>query len=849
MGTRGLVHYVKNPSIRYVNRSDDHSRFNTSTSLRLQCFPVSFLRAFATVVILLLPQFSAASETGSNNDAEARRILKTYCFQCHGPERQSADIRFDLLSTDLTNDRAAAESWHEALNSLDLGEMPPEDEARPSPQEHKTLTSWIRQKLEQAAAAQESTGGKVTLRRLNRYEYQNTMVDLLGIETDFATSLPPDTPSDEGFLNNGRSLLMSPLAFEYYLAAARRGLSQAIVTGPAPQVVRARITETDQPRVVSKKYDTATFSKQLGLNNKFVAKLDEYPITGAFVVRVTAHAKLIDDQPFPTLKAVFGYRADVHYPTGDLGVVDVTTEQPTVYEFRGRMEDFPVQDRGQGKFPGQLVVLTNEIDLGEWLEPDEPSEDTQRILQNEIPKIIVDAVEFVGPVFDTWPPKHHRQILFSSPLSEQSERGYVHEVVKSFMRRAYRRPIKDSEVESMLRVFDNVRPTSESFEDAIRETLALVLVSPDFLYLIEPQAPGIIEPQGPDGESQTLLTDYELASRLSYFLWSTMPDAELFELADSGVLREPDVLESQVERMLSDKRSWRFVQQFTDQWLDLGAVDRVAVNPQFYEDWDDELKPWMQQETRQFFGEILCEDLSALNLLDSDFAMLNAPLSRFYGIANGPRGTSYERVQLPPDSQRGGLLGHASMLLGNSTGEDSHPILRAVWIRQRLLNDPPASPPPNVPALDGENQDFHKLSIREQLEIHRKDLSCASCHQGIDPWGIALEHFDAVGLWRNTVKRFDESEELSIPVVAETTLPSGHAVSGADDLKTFLKKHRSDQFAKSLAAHLTSFAIGRSLEFSDEAELDELTDRFIESDYKLRALIHSIVSSDFFQKK
>ena len=232
-----------------------------------------------------------------------------------------------------------------------------------------------------------------------------------------------------------------------------------------------------------------------------------------------------------------------------------------------------------------------------------------------------------------------------------------------------------------------------------------------------------------------------------------MPDAALFEAASNGELRAPKKLATQIDRMLAHEKSWQFVEQFTNQWLDLASVDRVAVNPDYYADWDDIIKPSMQAETRHFFAEILRHDLSALNFIDSDFAMLNEPMARHYGIKNGPRGNAFERVTLPADSPRGGLMTQASVLLGNSTGEDSHPILRAVWIRERLLNDPPAPPPPNVPPLESEDPNFAKLSVRKQLEIHRNDPACDDCHRGIDPWGIALENFNAIGNWRTEIRR------------------------------------------------------------------------------------------------
>ncbi len=806
--------------------------------------------ALALMLGAAAPSYGA--EALPDFDQDVRPILAAHCFKCHGPNKQNSDVRFDILSTDLINDRPAAETWHDALSSLQLNEMPPDDQPQLSAADRRVLTAWIRGKIEAATKAAKSTGGEVVLRRLNRTEYQNTMVDLLGVQADYAANLPPDTPSKEGFRNNGSSLSISPMALEYYLESARLGLSKAIVTGPAPEVITAKVIET-----MTKGTRRDVFSQKLNVGGKYVAKLDEFPDTGEFRIRVTASAALIDGVAFPRLKATFGFRADTQYPTADLGEVDVTSNQLAVYEFRGRMEDFPVQSRRQSKYPGQLVTLTNAFNDGKQREPTEqveietePKKNGKRkkkakktvlVFHEDVPTITIESVEFIGPVFESWPPKSHQQIMVPSPLRDQGELLYAQEVLAKFMRRAYRRPVQDSEVKSLLRFFAKVRPASDSFEEAIRETLALVLVSPDFLYLVEPK--------DADRKSSTPITDYELASRLSYFLWSTMPDAKLFALAESGKLRQRTVLASEIDRMLADDRSWQFVKQFTDQWLDLAAVERVAVNPQYYENWDSSIEPWIQEETRHFFGEILRKDLSALNFLDSNFTMLNAPMARHYGIEDGPRSSEFERVDWPADSPRGGLLGHASMLLGNSTGEDSHPILRAVWIRERLLDDPPAPPPPNVPSLDSQNPQFNRLPVREQLEVHRNDAACAECHRNIDPWGIALEHFDAVGHWRESAKRFNGKRQLLLPIDAKTILPDGHRIDGADDLKDFLIKHRSEQFSKALASRMTSYALGRSIEFTDDADVDTITDQFIDSDHRLRSLIHAIVRSQLFQTK
>ena len=780
---------------------------------------------------------------------EIRPILAKHCFQCHGSDKQESKIRFDTLSTNLIENRPAAETWHDALTSLDLGEMPPDDQPDLSPVEHEKLTTWIRQRLKEAEASKTPNIGSVVLRRLNRIEYQNTMVDLLGVDLAYSTNLPPDTPSEQGFQNNGGALTISPMALEFYLAAARDGLSKAIVTGPPPQIFNEPVSLS-----TSGGKRKELISNHLGLGAQFIGKLNNFPNSGEFRIRVTAQANLVDGADYPRLKATFGYRADTQSPNKEIGTTEVTSEQPGVYEFRGRMEDFPIQSRNQSKFPGQQITLTNVFNDGKQRKLTRKVETTvekngklrkvkktELIKHADVPTITIQSVEFTSPLYESWPPNHHQTILFDSRTRDISEQAYAREVIGKFMQRAFRRPVLDWETDSMLELFAKLRKSTTTFEEAIRETLALILVSPDFLFLVETA-------KDTDSESE-LLTSFELASRLSYFLWSTMPDQRLYDVAASGTLMQPNVLAQEVERMLGDPKSSQFIRQFSDQWLDLASVNRVAINPQYYEQWDTSLEPWMQEESRQFFAEILQKDLSALNFIDSEFAMLNAPMARHYGIENGPRGVAFERVQLPEGSNRGGLLGQASILLGNSTGEDSHPILRGVWIRERLLNDPPDPPPPNVPALESNDPKFNELTVREQLKIHRQDVSCAACHRRIDPWGLALEHFDAVGQWRTNVKRLDRKKALSVPVQAETVLPSGEKISGAADLKNYLLQHRSKQFAETIATQITSYAIGRSVEFADKRNIESITNTFIESDYRLQALIQRIVQDPLFQSK
>ena len=805
--------------------------------------PASIARCacFATVSVVIVLLVSSvtvgASAATPHFSKDVLPIVRSHCAGCHGPDVQEAGIRLDNLSTDLIHDRAAAEHWHEVLNVLNAGEMPPAGEPQLSSAQRQTMVRWISAAIQNAVEAQRTTGGRVVQRRLNRVEYQNTMSDLLGLEMDYTRDLPPDPVSPDGFRNNGQSLQMSALQLEVYLETARRALDQVIVSGPAPPVYDHQFSESN----VRGWLGGIERSNRLGRQQAFLATMvDDYPEQGAFLVRVTLTAELKPDAGFPLLELSVGYRPDTKVLFREVDVVEITSPGQQVLEFRGRVENHPLPVRGQGKYPGLVVRARNLYDDGSPRPKgeDDPKRGTNFPDEPHLPTITIKSVEFHGPVFDQWPPAMHRQILFESDLRETDEPAYVAEVLKRFMPRAYRRPVQPHEIAKVLGFFQSIRQEFPTFEGAIRETLAMVLIRPEFLYLLEPA-----------GSEKRPINNWELASRLSYFLWSTMPDQRLSELAAAGKLRRPDVLAQQVDRMLSDARSSQFIEQFTGQWLQLDVVDRVAVSRAEYPAFDDRLKAEMRGETQQFFKELLDHDLSALNLLASDFTMLNEPLAKHYGV-DGVYGQRFRRVSLEPRQHRGGLLGQASVLLSNSTGVDSHPVRRAVWIRDRLLHDAPAPPPPDVPSLDQADPEFLRLSVREQLEIHRGTEACAGCHRNIDPWGIALENFDAVGLWRNQIRRKVAEDVVEmLPADASDVLPDGYEIDGAGALREYLVTERKNEFARSTVARLLTFALGRRLELSDQETVANLTDQFAFNDYRLRGLIQDIAASVPFQTK
>ncbi|MFT5095239.1 MAG: hypothetical protein ACI93T_004086, partial [Porticoccaceae bacterium] len=599
-------------------------------------------------------------------------------------------------------------------------------------------------------------------------------------------------------------------------------------------------------------------------------------------VRIRAGAVMPEGQDYPRLRVSLGCLPGIiHVPRKIVGEVDVRAlpEDPETFVFRGRIEDYPQPGDtpfGNVDFQGMMVLVDFlDADGKELRYPDRtyaiPPAKKKPVKKGaksnsavatypappptpENPRldIVIESVEFESPVVTAWPPKSHTEILFAGdakPQTPSDEILYVKDVLGRFASRAFRRPVSERELEATVKFFEAIRAESSSFEEAMRETLALVLVSPHFLYIVETRD----ESDDSKHADDQPVSDFELASRLSYFLRSSMPDDRLFDLAKDDELSKPEVIALEVRRMLADERSTEFITRFADQWFDLGALDRVAINPEFFPQFDNRLKPQMAEQTRAFLAEVLRAEESCLDLLDSNWTMLNRPLAKHYGMT-GPRSSAFERVSIGEERKRGGLLGQGAFLVSNSDGQQPHPIKRAVWILDRLLDSPPAPPPPDVPELDAESPNLAGLSLKDQLAAHRDKEACGNCHRGIDPWGIPLENFNAVGLWQteSTVRRINKGKGKSAkgtPVDASSVLPDGTEIDGLDELKLYLRENRRELFARAVVRRLATYALGRSLDLGDRTTIDELTTVFIESDFRLNQLIVALVKSDSFLTK
>ena len=804
--------------------------------------------------------------------ARVAPIIQKHCVGCHGPVKSKGDLRLDKLDPDLIKGKDG-DHWREVLDRLNVGDMPPPGEPAMKKEDRELLTNWLVQERRKAALAKNPP---THFRRLTRREYERTLQDLLGLPIEFGTRLPEDGKSKNGFRNDGDALRMSPLQYETYLQIADEALDAAIVTGPAPLVHRFKLSGFEKadkfevatvPKLANRPGETFEYATPKGKafrifnssppqNNKAAwdgtlapaairkhgeaaTQLPEFRIAVGFqyayrkgetrirvrVARVEPPAGS-DATRVPVLTVALG-SSNFHgvelTPVGESQVVD--HKEYRTYEFTVRMENIS---------PPNLGPLTdkNATILSVW--------NSAKTIKGEPtpPRLKVEWVEFENPYFETWPPRTHTSILF--PNTDLQELAYAREVVRRFATRAYRGPVTAAELDRLMKHWEAARKDADTLEGSLKETLAVVLSSPRFLALPASRA---------ETGSREKLTDHELASRLSYFPWSTMPDKALNQLADESKLRDPAVRSAQIQRMVKDAKAWQFVEQFPDQWLELDRLQRVVVNKERYPGIDESLLAAMRSETIHFFGEVLREDMSIFQFLASDFTCVNERLAAHYGIT-GVEGSKFRKVKLDKEHHRGGVLTHASVLTGNSDGMDGHPIKRGMWLLKNLLDETPPPPPPNVPELNRDSPKLKNLTIPQALAAHRDNTACVGCHRKIDPWGLAFEEYDAVGNWQRAGLGAElRKKRTRDPIDAKVELPSGVKVDGLEALRDELVRTRADDFRRALLRKVMAYALGRSLTLRDVEAADALVPALRERGDKFIALIELIAGSEPFQSK
>ncbi|GAB3649680.1 hypothetical protein GCM10028791_15650 [Echinicola sediminis] len=525
------------------------------------------------------------------------------------------------------------------------------------------------------------------------------------------------------------------------------------------------------------------------------------------------------DNDLPVMRAFAGTRTDdgMDYKTFDT-FKNVSNKKGKWenYTFKGRLENLPIPMIDTV----ETEILANIMILGLW------NDYLVKDNKDSGPPLLIRELEFEAPYYPTWPSESYKSIFFDSPKKKNQE-SYTKEVLSSFLTRAYRRPVTEKELTPYMEFWNSIKADYPRYEDGVKEVLIAAICSPKFLYLAEPEK---------DTEEEE--KEYYLASRLSYFLWNSAPDEELLELAEEGDLHKDRYLKKQIARMVKDDRIWNMVERFSNEWLRVDRHEAMSTNVQEYPDFTRFVKRDMTEETYNFMHYVLQQDLSIMNFIDSDFAMLNQNLAEFYGV-EGVKGSHFRPVAVTPDMHRGGLLSQGAFLSGHSDGSQAHPIKRGVWFKTKILGDKPAPPPPNVPELDPETPGFEQLTLKEQLFIHRDKAACMDCHRKIDPYGIVFENYNAVGRFQTVAKEK--------PIDVKTELPDGEVVNGVEDIKSYIMNMKQNDFTRSLVKHLYSYALGRDVTFVDESEIEKIVREVRSDDYRFQSVIENIVLSPSFK--
>ncbi len=802
--------------------------------------------AYAPAVVVWLMTGAAVPSFAADDDAtrvtafetQVRPLLVKYCADCHGPDTHEKQLRLDQLAP--TFDAAHVAPWRRILERIELGQMPPDGQPRPTADEVRLVTGRIKDEIRNAELVRRAKEGRVVFRRLNRVEYENTVRDLLGVDVELKELLPQDTSSD-GFDNVGEALHTSSFLMDRYLAAVDRSLALAITNSPRPQPYKKRIDVREERQVkrstqpVFRETDDAlVFFSSSAWNNVILTQMHP-PERGRYRLRISAYA--VQSKDPVTLKIV--NRPDLKgLPSHLIGYFDVPPGKPSVIEF---VELIEARDA--------LVLLPTKTAGAREIMSAGGAE------KYEGPGLAIQWIDVEGPLLDSWPPESHRRIFGDMPqaaviaegrsnymeVTSKNPAADAKRILREFASRSYRRPVTEQELGKVFALVDSKRAEGYSFEQAVRVGLQAVMVSPRFVFLDE--APGRLD-------------DWALASRLSYFLWSTMPDKELSALAEQRKLSQPEVLRAQVERMLNDSKAAAFAENFVGQWLRLREIDDTSPDHRLYPEFDDILKVAMVREVELFFNEVLKNNLSLTNFTAADFTFVNERLAEHYGIP-GIKGQEMQRVSLRADSHRGGVMTMAAVMKVTANGTNTSPVYRGAFVLDRLLGMPPAQPPDGVAGLEPDIRGA--TTIREQLSKHRELASCRSCHAKIDPPGFALESFDVIGGWRENYRSMGNGNKVVIDgtrmrysngpaITPGDVLADGRKFTDIDEFKQLLLSDK-DQLARGLAGKLITYATGRAPDLADEPQIETIVAKVRGQEYGFRSLVHEIVQSEIFQQK
>ncbi|MCC6538103.1 MAG: DUF1592 domain-containing protein [Bryobacterales bacterium] len=747
------------------------------------------------------------------------QVLDRYCASCHNARVQSGGL--SLASADLAHPGAQPELWEKVARKMRTGMMPPPNAPQPPDADRQELLQWLESSLDAAAAARPNPGRTETLRRLNRTEYQNAIRDLLALEIDAGSLLPADE-SGHGYDNVNVGDL-SPTLLNRYISAAQRisrlavGSTQASLQSDTISLPADLTQEDHLPGM--------PLGTRGGVSTLYTFAQDgEYEIQISLMRDLAGVVSgLREARPHEMLVLVD--REPVHTFMVSRAALGDETLNEKLLKARIRVKAGPRQLAVTFVKEGASLIET----------PRQPT--ASRFNDRRHPRTVpaVDRIAVTGPyeakgVNDT---PSRRRIFVCRPAGAVEDDRCAASILSTLMRRAYRRPVKQADVDKPLAYYRRGRAEGGSFEAGITMAVTAVLTSPEFLFRVESDprqaAPGAVY----------RVNDLDLASRLSFFLWSSIPDDELLDVAAQGKLSQPGELEKQARRMLADRRAHNLATNFAGQWLRLRNIDAVQPSGNLFRDFDDNLRQALRQETELFFDSVVREDRSVRTFIKTDYTFLNERLAKHYGIPH-VYGSRMRRVTLAPEDRRGGLLRQGSVLSVTSYATRTSPVLRGVLVLRNILGAPPPSPPPNVPALD-ESTMAANLPMRERLAAHRSNPACASCHRTIDPVGFALENFNAVGQWR-------ELEVEDQPVDSSGALPGGKEFRGVDGLEAALLR-RPELFVTALTENLLTFALGRGMEHYDAPAVRRIVSSAERDGYRFSSLILGIVNSVPFQMR
>jgi len=755
--------------------------------------------------LAILYSGSSSRAQRANALSAQRALIEENCVVCHNQKSKTASV--SLQGIDFNNLGANAALWEKVLRKVRTGQMPPPGAPRLEGPDAAAFVNWLEGALDRAARLNPNPG-RPAVHRLNRTEYSNAIRDLLAVDIKPGAALPVDD-SGYGFDNIGEVLTISPALLEKYISVARK-VSRLAVGDQAFKPSEERF----QPRRMGRgerASDDLPFYSRGGLSFQYY-----FPLDGEYLIRVKTPANVDIGAP-----AQF-YEARLPVKAG-LRAVGVT------FPREGAKIEPALPGIRRGGLPGMAgmaAVQTIPLDL---------RLDGARIKRFEVPDTTpIEVVTVSGPfnVTGRGETLSRAKIFICRPARDKKESACAKQILSTLARRAFRRPVTDADLNPLLAFYERGR-RERDFDYGVQGAIEAMLVSPDFLFRVER------DPKTAAPRAAYRLNDFELASRLSFFLWSSIPDDELLNLAEQGKLKNPLVLRQQTRRMLDDPRSQAFVSNFGGQWLHLRNLETVTPDPDIFPNFDEGLRQAFRRETELFFESVLRENRSAFDLLDANYTFLNQRLAEHYGV-RGVYGSQFRRVAMS-DPNRSGLLGQGSILTVTSYPNRTSVVQRGKWILENLLGAPPPPPPPDVPDLKPRGQDGRLLSMREQMDAHRANPICASCHARMDPIGFALENYDAIGRWR--------AKDAGAAIDASGKLPDGTKFNGPAELKKILLTGHRDEFVTTVTEKLLTYALGRGLEAYDAPAVRAIMREAARDDYRLPALINAIINSKPFQMR